>query len=286
MVATVEDIRRALSALESRSDGEFAALISEVSRLPVDSARDVLQRAVPGLLDPYVTAAGELGASWYEELRSASAAGGSFTARVPDLPSAERIAALVGWAVSPMYGQSGSTVLSLLAGGVQKMISGATRAAVEENAQIDRVLVGYARIPRPGCCAFCALLASRGPVYNSSSSAGGVVGRGTDESVNFRADGTRRRGGQALGIRARGTQNLGDAYHDRCHCVVTPVFQGGDPIISQVVRASEARYLEQYQQVAAGSLSDYSRRNPDSVQFNSADFKATLANWRSEFGTR
>lgn len=286
MVTTVDDIRSALGALERRSDAEVAALLTEVSRLSADAARDVLQRLVPGLVDPYVSAAGVLGASWYEELRSASSAGGSFNAKVPELPTAQRFAALVGWAVSPMYGQSDSTVLSLLAGGVQKMISGAARAAVEENAQVDRVLVGYARIPRPGCCAFCALLASRGPVYNSSASAGGVVGRGTDESVNFRADGTRRRGGQALGIRARGTQNLGDAYHDRCHCVVTPVFQGGDPIISRVVRASEARYLEQYQQVAAGSLSDYSRRNPDSIQFNSADFKATLANWRTEFGTR
>lgn len=285
MVASVDEIRRSLGALETRSDGEVGALVAQTVRLAPDDARDALQLAVPVILDPYLTAAGEIGATWYEDLRSASSESGRFTARTPDLPAAERIDTLVRWSVSPLYGQSDSTVLSLLTGGVQRLIASAARDAVEMNGERDRAAVGFARIPRPGCCAFCGLMASRGPVYSSAQAAGRVVGRGSDVSTNFREDGTRRAGGQALGVRSRGTQSIGNTYHDRCHCVVTPVFQGGDPTIAQVVRATESKYLEQYRQVVGTSTSAYSLRNPDGAQFESTNLAKTLANWRAEFGT-
>lgn len=54
----------------------------------------------------------------------------------------------------------------------------------------DRIALGWARATSGAPCAFCAMLASRGPVYKTALTAGG--------------DGHR--------------------YHDACHCTVEPVY--------------------------------------------------------------
>ncbi|MFC9892120.1 hypothetical protein ACFVMC_00360 [Nocardia sp. NPDC127579] len=68
--------------------------------------------------------------------------------------------------------------------------------------------VGWARVlSGDENCAFCAMLASRGPVYKSDKSALSVVGRGG---------------------RRRGSRALGEKYHDHCDCEAVLVRRGAD----------------------------------------------------------
>jgi hypothetical protein len=101
--------------------------------------------------------------------------------------------------------------------------------------------MGYQRVPKPGCCAFCGMLASRGASgttnYSSEEAAFRVVGRGVP------VEKTRgKRGGQGKGIGPRGSRKIGEKFHDHCKCRAVPVSKG-----NYVQMQEDAdRYLESY----------------------------------------
>jgi hypothetical protein len=205
----VNDYRTAvddLSTLAIRDLNEVLGFVAEES--PVNQRNSLIQM-LPEVVTPYVATAGDLAATWYEDLRAA-AIGGPFYATADVTVSTKQISALVRYGVKPLFGQSSSTVLSLMGGGVQKMVAGAGRATIDTNIARDRVKVGYARIPQAGCCAFCGLLASRKAVYRSAGSAG-----------------------------------EGKKFHTFCRCVVTPVFEGGD---NSAYTETRETFMELYRQ--------------------------------------
>lgn len=53
------------------------------------------------------------------------------------------------------------------AGASARLVQLGGRSAAIETVRRDPVAVGYVRVTRGGCCGFCAMLASRGPVYRS-----------------------------------------------------------------------------------------------------------------------
>lgn len=79
------------------------------------------------------------------------------------------------------------------AGAVQRLSADAGRTTITRSLDADPLAIGYARVPRAGCCPFCALLATRGPVYKK-------------ETVLTASDGHR--------------------YHDHCHCTSEPLYRG------------------------------------------------------------
>lgn len=251
-----------ITTLALRDVNELLAFVSDANPTIV---RDSLVQLLPQVIEPYILASGELAATWYEDLRASAVAGTFYATSSGELNQA-RVRALVGYAVKPLFGQSSSTVLTLMGGGVQRMVSGAGRDTISANIGRDRVRVGFARIPRTGCCSFCAMLASRGAVYASEASAGGVVGRGVDASVT-----AGRVGGQGRGVRARGNRAIGsNDYHDFCNCVATPVFQGGDnAFVNSTADKYKSLYDEAFELNATGAISE----------------KETLSSWRQVHGT-
>lgn len=83
----------------------------------------------------------------------------------------------------------GSAARHVLSGG---------REAHLELVKRDPIAVGHIRVTRSGCCAWCAMLASRGPVYKNANSASRVV-RGRNRPV-------------------------GAEYHDNCMCTSEAVY--------------------------------------------------------------
>lgn len=73
-------------------------------------------------------------------------------------------------------------------------VTDAGRDTIRDTTRRDRVALGYARVTDGDPCYFCAMLASRGPVYESEETARGD-----------------------------------DPYHDGCGCVVAPVYRRSDP---------------------------------------------------------
>lgn len=170
---------------------------------------NILRETFPHIVQSHADAAAQVTAQWYDELLPHT---GDFRA-IPkvDLPP-ERIAKTVDWALyaptenkpaEPVYQTESDTVLSRLSGSAHRMVFDASRDTVISNGEKQKVK--FARYASANACAFCRLLATRGPVYNSEQSATTVVGK--------------------RGI-ASGTRQLGEKYHDACRCVAVPIPAG------------------------------------------------------------
>jgi len=141
-------------------------------------------------------------------------------------------------------------VTSRLAGSMQRMVTSGSRETValcagHDGAHMTRIPdkpgvgadpTSYMRIPtslKP--CAFCVMCASREwRPYKSAASAGLVVGT---------------RGG-----RARGTQAIGEKYHDLCGCIAVPYFGGRDPLFDRSPYVS--MWAEAYEKSPTGRTAD------------------------------
>lgn len=279
-LAEVRGYRTSVDGLTLAMVTELELFLSQFDLSTVDPAtlRQALIEYLPGIIGPYADAADVLASGWFQEVVEA----GGIRATVvqsPDLAPA-RVEALSRWVVRPLTEQSNSTVLSLLAGAAQRIVADAGRDVIREsvtatNASYGRRVTLFARVPQPGCCAFCAMLASRGFVYSSESAAGSVTGRGVDASVT-----AGRRGGQGRGVRARGVAQLGDSYHDFCRCVVTPSTDR-DPWMRDLIQ----EYQDMYYMALTNKDSTPGRSG---LVFGNAvvDTEATLAEMRRQQGIR
>lgn len=268
--------RQDLFHLTNMARTDLRAFLWQVKDLPVSEVRNLLIQVMPELVAPYMQASGELAATWYEDLRRAVGAKGTFYASTPTFGvQVGQANAVSRWAVGPLAATATTesdpeAVLRRLGGSVHRMIFDAARGVVEGNAARDPVRVGFQRMPRPNCCAFCGMLASRGAVYSSSAAAGGVAGRGSTRT-GVDAQGNRQSGGIGGGIKARGKKNLGDRYHDDCQCVVMPVFAGTE--LAKIASLEEKKFLTKYEEAI------------ELAPNGAISTKGTLAAWRTTHGT-
>lgn len=152
---------------------------------------------------------------------------------------------LVGWGTT-----EGVIDWSKLAGGLTRRLTEMSADTMVGNAEMQSGLSAQ-RVPRVGCCAFCSMLASRGAVY-SPGTAGKVVGRGKPVESNYRADGTRKRGGAANGIQPRGSRRMGEKYHDNCRCRVVTVTKNNSVQLSKEADRHFELYKDAYDKVWSG----------------------------------
>lgn len=85
-----------------------------------------------------------------------------------------------------------------VAGAASRHVLNGGRSQLIETATKDEMSVGYARVTDADPCAFCAMLASRGPIYISRATAARTTGRSD--------------------------RGAGEKYHDDCGCSVEPSF--------------------------------------------------------------
>ena len=147
------------------------------------------------LVAAYGDAAALAAADWYDELRLQADAPGRFRARMSDPAPQEQAAAVARWAAGPLFGDrpDPQQALANLSGGVQRLVLQPGRATIADSVDLDPADARWARVPSGATtCAFCRLLASRGAVYHSEETAGG----------------------------------LANSYHSSCDCVPTPLWPG------------------------------------------------------------
>lgn len=91
-------------------------------------------------------------------------------------------------------------------GSTTRAVMDADREATFEMQQLDEMAYGFQRVlgNKKQPCAFCAMLASRGPAYNSRQSAERVVN-------------------------ASAKRPVGSSYHDNCQCRAVPAFSSDEP---------------------------------------------------------
>lgn len=90
-----------------------------------------------------------------------------------------------------------------------------SRQTVYDNAERDRVALGYVRVTRTDPCWFCAMLASRGLRYRAFT-------EGSFDASDARFSGD------------------GDAkVHDNCGCSLKPVYADNDPLVARTERFAD-----------------------------------------------
>jgi hypothetical protein len=132
---------------------------------------------VVALVNHYSLAAIGESADYYEAMRELADVLSPFRTPIVDPPSDAVVIAAILTALSEAdLAPSGDLDVAV---GVQNLIEGLTQMLVMEAGrdevwtaiENDVAAKGWARVTRPGACAFCRMLATRGPVYKTERSA-------------------------------------------------------------------------------------------------------------------
>ena len=150
-----------------------------------------MESFLPDLVATYGDVAGTVAADWYDKLRDEAGVRGTYRAMLADGAPAEQVAASARWAVGPLFTDAdAAATLDRLGGAVQRLVQHGGRATLARNIDADPSGPRWARVPGgTDVCAWCRMLASRGAVYLSERSAGGM-----------------------------------DRWHDDCNCQPAPVW--------------------------------------------------------------
>lgn len=221
--ARVEEYRNLNRDLVALARRDIDAFIARLDTSDVAAARDALAEFMTSINETYGRPASLVAAQFYDDLRAASPnASGTYRAVLADPPPAAQVAATARWAVDPLNGgaERVSDVSSRAAGAMQRYISQAGRDTIALNSSRDPSPGGWARVPSGATtCAWCLVLASRGPVYGSRETAGDGV-----------------------------------HYHDDCDCVPTQVWDGDDLPDGYNPDELYGRYLTARDQADSGDI--------------------------------
>jgi hypothetical protein len=272
-VATQAEIRQFQTELQAVSTLAVADLVRElrdITGMSPARAAAVVREVVPVIVAENGELAGAVAADFYDELRFLAVGAGAtaFTATIaPDYVPDELVAEALAWALAPLFDDKHDPqdALVRLADKTQTLVLGGGRRTIEHNAAGDPVGTRYARHAQPDACAFCRMLATRGTVLPDGTVLGTLFL--TPESAE-RVTGDVNEDGQMV-RGPRGTQALGETYHDNCRCTAVPVFPGDT--------YEPAAYIGQFQQEYLTAAA---------VGTTRADVSKLLANWRDLYGTR
>lgn len=198
MARGVPEFRRALIQLGAALDGDVGKLVAAMGQLSVPDALRLVTDAYPDLSSPYLAAAADLTATWYEDQPTDQDAE-AYTAIPADLPDVEQLAANARWALTQK-----SPTKALLGAGRRQLFQ-QHRDTVLLN--VEREGVRWAREARPGACGSCRMLATRVLTEGLARSPGLYKSEGSAERSAHTKDGK---------------------GHDHCRCVAVPI-RGGEP---------------------------------------------------------
>lgn len=215
------EFRQLTNLIDDEADAGLQALLTQISGLSIADQREALHDVLPALGDQFAGASSEISTVYFESLMEIQEVKRPVATEIVDAPDSSRWHSLIGWGTSDRTLERGGFALmySLLAGGLQKILTEISADTMIGNAQIQNESMRSQRVPAAGCCAFCAMLASRFADYKSSRSAGEVVGRGIPVGEG-KGKGSYGRG---RGLKTRGSQALGEKFHDECRCKIVIV---------------------------------------------------------------
>lgn len=173
--ADVDQYRKALDKISDSAKKELSDVYSRTAQLPVAQQREVLREVFVELCRRYGNLSGTVAAEFYDSLREQSEATGAFRATLaPNVPD-EQARSAYGYSARHFETEDPSKVIASLNGRLQRFVEYTARETVHVNASRDRARVFWARVPAGGeTCAWCFMLASRGWVYATEKTAGGV----------------------------------------------------------------------------------------------------------------
>lgn len=246
-LAEVNALRTVLGDITSVVDRDLLGLVqAAVDMPPAQRHQTVFDAMFWEIVGPAAGQFDAVSGTFYLEDRANLGVRGQ-PPRQPALTvDAKRVHALVGWGLTALaYAPEITEAFHRISGGSQRLLFDRQRDGVLEMAGQEHHEVRYQRMAAPGCCAFCAMLASRGAVYTEQSVTR-VVGRGVplgrDATGNRIGASTGRSGRTGKGLVTRGARPRGEEYHDFCRCVGVAVHEGRE----QQMNAAAAKWLDIY----------------------------------------
>lgn len=205
--AQVATMMRHYDQIDAAVRRDIRRVLPRVQTLAPEQMRDVFLEIGPQLTDRYGELAATAGAEFFETTTGR-------TARLGDLTDEERVHGSIRALAAGFWTPARTAAFDQIAASMVRHSLQAGRSTIAMSA--SRARIGYARSPEPGACAWCIMLASRGPVYGTVESAGGE----------------------------------GNEYHDHCRCVPEPVNPGDR------VSYDADRLYEQYRAVWRPGMTD------------------------------
>ena len=191
----ISELRQAQTQAAALAKRELGNVWAEISDLEPAKQRDALLELVPAIIDKYADTSSTAAAEWYERVRSKWISD-DFKAQTPTRAN-DDISRLIRAKAGVLFGDDADSgqMLRFLNGVVDKGVKQGGRDAIRYNAKRDPKKPRYARVPSGAkTCAFCAMLASRGWVYESAETAGAL-----------------------------------NRYHSDCDCEIVPSWDKGKP---------------------------------------------------------
>jgi len=177
----VRDYRVAQDLISAAARRDLFAIWRTVDALDVDQIRRALETSFPVLVAEYGDAQVAVAAEFFE----ATISGRAVLAET--VPTTQANASM-RWALGPVLEDDSRRALARLVGVLDRFVKQPGRDTMRRSALSSGG--GWARVPSGSSpCAFCLMLSSRGAVYGSEESAGG----------------------------------MGNSYHADCNCVVVAV---------------------------------------------------------------
>lgn len=171
--AELRAFQRSIRDVQTLIEADLRAFWASIDVSTPASARTALDRYVPQLVQAYGESAALVAADYYDELRSKASAPGAFLARMADPAPIEQVRGANRWAVGPLAAADTRQALANVLQAGRRLVVQPARATIAHSATLDPAGPGWARVPTGSkTCAFCLMLASRGPVYGTAAAAG------------------------------------------------------------------------------------------------------------------
>lgn len=164
LLRTFEQANNGLADLVERDLLAFLASLDFARPAAVQAA---LFEFIPELVSQYGDIAATVAADWYEELRDSEGVSGRFRAPLAPAVSTDQVNGRLGFATrssGPLWSGDAAALSSFLGLMTNEYALQPGRDTIMEAARKDNA--AYARVPEPGACKFCLMLASRGFVYS------------------------------------------------------------------------------------------------------------------------
>lgn len=175
MATSPEAIRTQLAVVTTAAAADLAA---SVAQTPIEAQAANALAVLPLLAPTYYDAAGSLAIAWYDELRDESDPATAYTPSIIGDPAtdwidreAARLLRELEQQPAPDLQADFQRTFDEIVALTEKEIARGFRDSILGNTRIDEDAVGWSRVARPGACKFCSMLADKGAVYRSESTA-------------------------------------------------------------------------------------------------------------------
>jgi hypothetical protein len=204
-MAVIDDKRRYISETRTLAIAQTVEITRLLQDRPVPEIAQQLRATLPAVASSYGTVASVISANAYNESRSQYNPPSQYTAtpKVYD-KSNELVQAAVGFSVAGLVKTSDySTFQTNLAGAMVKAVLEYDKTTVDQNITADPSGTKYQRIASANACAFCKTMAAVAEVQRSAKF---------------------------------------DGYHAFCNCIISPIFEGQEPITRPYYKEAEDAY--------------------------------------------